>query len=74
MIKARANGAMRIPILAIASAANSRATNPISPADSQRVTIFLVATANTTIPATHAPVSPNIDQLRLSLGIMPAIQ
>ncbi len=32
MIEARANGAMRSPKLAIASAANSRATNPISPA------------------------------------------
>ena len=58
----------------IVSAENSRPTTPISPADSHRVTVSLVATANTTIAATHTPVSPNIDQFRTSLGVMSTIQ
>ena len=74
IVRARANGAMRIPILMIVSAENSRATTPISPADSHRVTISLVATANTTITATHTPVSPSIDQFRMPLAVMPTIQ
>ena len=74
IVRARANGAMRIPILAIASAENSRATTPISPADSHRVTVSLVAIANTTITTIHTPVSPSIDQLRMSLGVMSTIK